>query len=255
MNPNLCRIVLRPRGPLEVFDLTMRLVRVNAGAFARLWVLVVLPPALALAVACWVLDGEPALVAAPIVMGPALQAPAMVLGGRLLFADQVRLRDVLLEVVRRSFALLLAWVQIGFWATVGCGVFSWLFAAPFAWTPQTALLERVDVGRGLRRSFNLAGSNLGIAIMSVVGWWALTAWGAVVGEAFGHAVVGTVLQLGQPFGSVFDGRVTPYVLAGILAVQPLYGVYHLLLYLDVRTRVEGWDLQVGLMAAAAGRTA
>jgi hypothetical protein len=94
------------------------------------------------------------------------------------------------------------------------------------------------------------------AIAAAVGWVALTGWGAIVGEAAGQGIVSFVLQLGTPFGEATDGRATPFLLAGMLAVQPLYAVWRLLLYVDARTRAEGWDLQVALRAAgiAAART-
>ena len=39
------------------------------------------------------------------------------------------------------------------------------------------------------------------------------------------------------------------LLGGLLVSAPVFAWYRLLLYLDSRTRLEGWDLQVGLRAA------
>jgi hypothetical protein len=78
-------------------------------------------------------------------------------------------------------------------------------------------------------------------------------WFAVTAEAVGQGLVSGVLQLGTPFGDVLLGEVTPFLILGILLSHPVYAIYRLLLYVDVRTRVEGWDLQVGLRAAGLSR--
>ncbi len=248
MNPNACRVVLRRRGPLEVFDLALRFLRANPGPFARLFAVTVLPFAPPAALACWATDGHPALVLLPLALAPWLQAPATVLAGRLLFADRVRVRDVLAELGRRPGALVAA---MAWWTApqvLGFGLLSWVFAIATCWASEVALLEEAPPGRILRRSTRLAQLHLGVSTSAVFAWYGLTVWGAVAGESVGQAAVGTVLQLGEPFGSLWEGRVTPFLLLGILAVQPVYGVYHLLLYLDVRTRAESWDLQVALRA-------
>lgn len=255
MNPNLCRVVLRERGPLEVFDLAVRLLRAHPGPALRLLLATVALPALGFSVAAWLTDGHWALLPATLPLFPLLQAPATLLGGRLLFSDQVRVRDALREVARRPIALGVATLQRGVASLAGLVAFG--VGLPFAmaataWLTEAALLERVDASRGLRRSLRLSGANPGVAAAAVAGQLGLTAWGALVGETAGQGLVGFVLQLGEPFGSVTGGRVTPYLLAGVLAAQPLIALYRLLLYVDLRTRVEGWDLQVGLRAAGLG---
>lgn len=252
MNPHLCRIALRPRGPLEVFDLSLRLLATHAGRFVRLGALFVLPPALAggLVVSLTELDWL-VLLLLPLIFFP-LQAPATILGGRLLFADTISIRAVLRELAGMIRPLGLAWLwQAGALSLgVGCGFVPLVILLPVtAYVTETSLLERVGAARSFRRSARLAGSNPGIALAASAGWVGLTAWGALVAESGGQALVGFVLQLGQPFGSLFGGQITPYLLFGALAIQPVYAIYRLLLYVDVRTRVEGWDLQVGLRAA------
>ncbi len=113
---------------------------------------------------------------------------------------------------------------------------------------ETTLLEQVGAVGALRRSIYLALGNPGIALMGAVSWWVLLVWFAVVAEAGGQAIVDFILQLGTPFGDARNGVVTPYMLAGLLLAHPIHAVYRLLLYVDVRTRVEGWDVQVALRA-------
>jgi len=150
----------------------------------------------------------------------------------------------------RKWSWLAGGVVLAGAALLGCGIVTPFLVAAVTFLPEATLLERSGVSRGFRRSLSLGGSNPGIAMTTIVTWVALTVWGAAVGEATGQAVVSGILQLGEPFGTALDWRATPYLLWGMLAVQPLFGIYHVLLYIDARTRVEGWDLQVGLMAAA-----
>jgi hypothetical protein len=128
-----------------------------------------------------------------------------------------------------------------------------LIEPALAYMTETALLERVAVSRGISRTMRLAGARPSNALVTALSWWLLTAWFALVGEAAGQGLVGFVLQLGQPFGELAVDHVTPYVLGGVLVAQPLHAVYRLLLYVDVRTRLEGWDLQVALRAAGMAR--
>jgi hypothetical protein len=117
---------------------------------------------------------------------------------------------------------------------------------------ETWLLESVSVQRGASRAMLfvqefLGKSLFGIAVSAASGMWMVTAF-----ESLGQALVGTVLMLGTPFGMASSGDVTPYVLLGVLVAQPLLALYRFLLYIDLRTELEGWDLQVGLRAAAGG---
>jgi hypothetical protein len=255
VNPNLCRIVLRPRGPLEVFDLALRLIRAHPSVFGRLAALAVLPPAVLLGLGASLTDGHWAWLLGPVLLAPLLQAPFTLLGGRLLFSDVFTVRQVMKELLQRPIALM----AVPFWSLLGlllgsipCGVLLPFTLPGLAFVTEAALLEKADGSRIPSRAVKLAGLHPGVAVAAALGWLALTLWGALVGEGTGQALVGSLLQIGRPFGSAADGVVTPYVLLGMLGAQPLFGVYRLLLFVDVRTRVDAWDLQVGLRAAGLG---
>jgi hypothetical protein len=255
VNPHACRVVLRRRGPLEVFDLAVRFLQQHPGPFGRLALVLVGPLAPLYFALCWWTEGHPALVLIPLALAPLLQAPATVLAGRLLFAPTVRVRDVLRELARRPVAL----AQVVFWWTLpfvlGCGVLSWVGSIATSWVTEVALLEEAAPDRARKRFTRLARLHVGVSTSVVFGWYGLTAWTGFAGEVLGQAAVGTVLQLGEPFGSLFDFRATPFLLIGLSLGQVVFGVFRLLAYLDVRTRAEGWDLQVALRALGlAGRS-
>ncbi len=251
MNPNACRVVLRARDPFEVFDLTLRLARERWRTFAALLGWTVAPWVVVAAVVAWFTDGHWALLLLPLVLATPIQAPFTLAAGRLLFTEELSQREVLGALWERLGTLVGTWfLGMGAWlaSSLTCGlalppVLAWL-----CYLTETALLERVSLSRCLRRSMRLSGAHMGIAFAAAGSRFFFTAWFALLGELTGHAVVNWVLQLGEPFGSMWEGQVTPYLVAGILLAQPVHAVYRLLLYVDIRTRVEGWDLQVALRA-------
>ncbi len=256
MNPLRCKVILRPRGPLEVFDLALRFGRERAGAFLRLAAALLLPLWLVASLASWWFAGHWAVVLPVLVVGGALRAPFTVLAGRLLFEEGVTARSTLFEALRQGPRLVGAWsVHLLGWvlAALTCFVaLPWVQGA-LLYLEHTALLERVPLARGVRRSLRLVSGRPSHAVAGTLASWGLVLWFALVGEAVGQAMVSFVLQLGEPFGSLGQGQVTPWLLGGLLLAQPVIAVYRLLLYVDVRTRVEGWDLQVGLRAAGLAR--
>jgi hypothetical protein len=256
LNPNLCQVALRPRGPLEAFDLAFRFARERHGPLGKLLMLTLFPLWLLTIPACLLTDGHLALLLVPIVVGPFVQAPFTVLSGRLLFASQYPIFSVVKDVLTQLPALLTAWaIGVLGWAisSLSCFTFAVLVQGSLLYHTETALLERVGPQRGLRRTFRLAGGNFGIALVGALSRWVLLAFFGLVAEAIGQGVVNFILQLGQPFGSLWSGQVTPFLLGGLLFAQAAHAVYRLFLYLDVRTRVEGWDIQVGLLAARTSR--
>ena len=256
MNLHLCRVALRPRGPLEVFDLGLALLQAHPGVFFRMALLWVLPVA-ALGSALALLGyGSVAVWSLPVLFA-LVQAPVTLLTGRLLFAEGVRVRDVLRELARSPVSFGAAWLwQTGALALglLCVGVGAMVSVPATIYVAEAALLEKVGALSSLRRSSRLASANLGNALVASVAWVGLSVWGALTAEAAGQSIVGFVLQFGAPFGALQEGDVTPFVVFGLVAAQPLFAVYKLLLYVDTRTRVEGWDLQVGLRAAGLGGT-
>lgn len=253
MNLHQCRVALRPRGPLEVFDLAFALARTHAGVFTWLTAIVVGPIALLGSIGVVLTDGHPAWLALPVVTAPFIGLPFTLLAGRVLFADQWTVRQVLGEFVRRlgsSLSVVAITVLLDVIGVLSCGV-GWMLTRPAtAFLAESALLERTALPRLLQRSVRLALLHPAGALAVVAAWFLVTGWGMVAGEAAGQALFTTVLQLGRPFGSAFEDQiVTPFVVGGGLIVQPFLALYRVLQFVDVRTRVDGWDLQVGLRAA------
>lgn len=257
MNPNLCRIELRPRSPLAVFDLTWRLLAKRGGSFVRLGLLLLLPVWLISLPIGWWFDWHWGVAVVVLAIGTVLRVPFSLLAGRLMFADEVPVWGLLRELLARwtgLLGLLLLMTGNALAGACTCGVSLVPTALLWVWLPECILLEqrpdslRRGVWIAARRSQRLVGQGSSAALAGAVGTVFLVGWFAGLAEACGSTCMGFLLQFGAPFGSPWDFQATPWILFGVLAAQPVIGAYRLLLYVDTRTRSEGWDLQVSLRA-------
>lgn len=106
--------------------------------------------------------------------------------------------------------------------------------ARFFAVPQTLLFERTTMGESISRSLSLSRQDLR------------------------RIFIAGTLSLMVSFGSwsILNAVIRPYVpdewVAGLIAgvlqlpLEPVLAAFWLLLYFDVRSRVEGWDLQKGI---------
>jgi hypothetical protein len=236
-----------------VGDLVIVFLRARARVWARVVVWWLAPLWLLASVLGALFDGHWSLGVVALALGPALRAPIALLAGRLLFTPEVPLGGVLVDAASRVGALVVGWaaalLAFGL-GTMLCGFGGPLTVVPFVFAPEAALLERVGGRRSVERSMRLAlGQSAGGLTAGVIGM-VFPMFAGVAAESAGSSLVHGVLQVPPLFGSVWDGQTTPYLVAGVLLGHLFASVWRLLLYVDARTRDEGWDLQVGLGAVA-----
>lgn len=255
MNPFACRIALRPRTPFESLDMALRVLRADAGPLARMALTTLLPAAVVLG--AFVAAQPSRLVlrvgfAMVVLLAPLLQVPFTALVAQRLFDATVRPRDVRLGSARwRAYTLIC--VSTAMSALIGVLTLASMWPVAHAvtlWVVEAAVLERLPLRRALSRSLALATQGFVTSIAGAFVSAILLGWVVLVTELLAQGLVGFVLQLGQPFGAMTDGDVTPWMFLGVLLAQPCIALYRVILYVDLRTAVEGWDVQVAMMAAA-----
>jgi len=246
------RIVLRERSVAEVLDLALRFVVVNARTYAAVAAVALVPAALACAVAGDRLGWRSGWALAAV-LALAADVPFTLLASRLVFDDRVRARDVLRDALPsagRVVALRLAalpLVAILLLALVVPGV--WL-ATTLLFATEVALLEQAGLGRVFGRAARLASSAPSGAVLGLGALLLLAVAGVLFVDVAGRALIGEIL-LFQPPRPVWStgGGVLPVL--GLFLAIPYLATARLLLYLNVRTRTEGWDIQVRFAALAA----
>jgi hypothetical protein len=253
------RVVLRPRPLADLLDLAVPFCLASRRLLARL-VLTALAPPLALClygrfVAGW---SWAAVWSVAVLAGGLMEGVFTVAFGDLLFAgdEAVLARRVWGRFARRLLpylgVLLVSRVLIGL---------SLLFLPVLPFTTvcllfvrEVVLLESAPVFGGIGRAFRFVrrqvGSCLGLLLAILVAPAAM----ALAAELLGDGLVADVLQLGSPFGKMFhDGGWeggSGYALVGFFLSIPVTAAARFLKYIDVRTRKEGWDIQLRFTAAA-----
>lgn len=255
MNLLEARVVLRPRSMSDVIDL--------AGPFCMANRRLLLPLALwvsaaggLLAYACRVGAEWPWWVVWFVLAAYLLLTGGVytVAAGELLFRApaEVRVARVLGRFARRAPALVAArLVQLpilAFFALLTVPLP--IFAARLFFTPEVVLLESGRplgaLGRSTRLVLYRSAPCFGLALASLAAPFLF----AMAAELLGSSVVELVLQMGRPVGSLWTDGGSGYAVAGALLSSPCVAAASFLGYIDLRTRKEGWDIQLRLMAVA-----
>lgn len=247
------RVALRERPLLDIVDLAVRFSAAHAAPFARLSLVVLVPGFLA----SWgagELWGWWAAWAAAVVFGAFATAPFVALASKLVFADAVRVRDAL----RAATAALprLAGIRfvelLALALSVSCSSgLAWIYAGTvLLFTTEVAVLEGGPVGGSISRSQRIANGNFGGASGAMFLLLFAPVGAAMLADAAGREVLGTVLEI-KPPASMFSVGGSWLALLGWWALLPLASVLRFFVYLDIRTRTEGWDIQTRFAEIAA----
>lgn len=261
------RVVLRPRTLDEVFDLAMAYGRTYRRDFLRLTLILFVPAFLLTGALKIGLELNWAKTwAITLVLATLIERVTIAYAGRHLFGNAPSIPRAIAGAMRRPIstvfsALLIplplligllddfSELSIGFGVMIGM---FWPFA--LAWTIYLSIvlnLEALPFGKGTKRSALLVSYRFGRAIGFVATTGTIRVLAAVLGDLGCGFLVGFLLQLGEPLDVLFQDGGSWASIAGYYLIAPYCAVARLFDYVDARTRLEGWDIQVRFKAIAA----
>jgi hypothetical protein len=255
MNLADARIVLRPRGRLEIMDLAYRYVFGDARAMAFLALVSILPAFVVTAAARAALRLPWWQVwALALLLGTLVAGMFTVASGNMLFERTLDVRAVLREYGRRFPSFLFAIVSSRLLIALGSlliapGVIAW---ARHTYVAEAVLLERVPFRRAFTRSGSLSREGGESAFGLILATLAMSFLIAVGTETIVLSILEDVLVIPLRSERLFsDGGSYP-ALAGFFLSVPWAATSRFLAYIDGRTRQDAWDVQVRLMALGGG---
>jgi hypothetical protein len=245
------RVVLRERRLLDVLDLALRFQLAHAGPYAVVAALVLVPAAVATVVVA-THRGFVAGLAFAVALSSVAEVPLTVLGSRLVFERDVSYSQVFMTSLRRAPIALLARGLVAMTALLGLATFVlpglWV-AARFLYVTEVVALEEAGVGVAMSRAQRMIRGHFGDAMLACLSLAGLHAGATWLGDRALVDLLTDLLQVGAPppIGEAEGGVLG---LLAFWAALPFMATARLFAYLDLRTRTEGWDVQVRFAALA-----
>jgi hypothetical protein len=236
MDISRTRVVLRERAVIDVLDLGVRFIVQHWAVYAKLAAIVLLP----FFGASWLITRAwgPALGwLFALFTATAARAPFTLLASRLVFEDFVRLRAVLAGGLRAAPKLLVLRVMT-FW-----------FVVVMQFAVEVVALERAGVVHTVRRCLRIVGREPGPPIIASLLLSLLSLLAVVLADAAGRMIIATLLESHAP-ASMWESGSSTLALLGFWLFVPYTATARFFVYLDVRTRGEGWDVQTRFAALA-----
>ena len=244
------QVVFRERNLLDVLDLSLRFLVAHARAYAIVGAAVLLP-SIAVTYGAEALWGWEAAWAVGIVLVFSASIPFTVLASRLVFQTSVSAGAVLSSSIRDVPKVMFARFL---WAII-FGL-SALVIVPAVWTgaaylflDEVLVLERATLRGSFGRAQRVATAQFGDAFLAAF----FLALAVFVSVAFvdygGRAVIEELLQFRPPRSMWAEGG-SVLALFGLFLAVPFVATARFFTYLNVRTRTEGWDIQIRFSALA-----
>jgi hypothetical protein len=246
------RVALRERPLLDVVDLAMRFCAEHAVAYARVSALVVAPGVLA----SWGLarlGGWWAGWACAVTLSAFASAPFVALASRLVFSEEVAVREALGLAARALPRLLGARILqlLSFGASLLLSGLPWLWIGTLQlFALEVIVLEQGSVRASLGRAARIANAHFGTVLLAMVLFGLAPCAAAALADLAGRELLQGVLEV-KPPPSMFTEGGSWLALLGWWGTLPLMATARFFVYLDVRTRSEGWDIQTRFAAIAA----
>ena len=246
------RVRFRDRAVTDVLDLALRFVVVHGRLYAK----VALPTLLPAILATTLLHGEvgPFVWLAVVPLAILVELPFTILASRLVFEDHVRARDVLRAALsdapRVFFARLLAVLLT--LAGVGLALLPGLVLATVTFfVPEVMVLER---GRVVARAQRLTTTATSEVVLGAILLALIAAASVLVTDYAGRSSLAEVLQFRAP-PAIWTTGASVLGIGGLFLHLPFRATARFFLYLNVRTRAEGWDIQIRFAGISAEREA
>jgi hypothetical protein len=115
---------------------------------------------------------------------------------------------------------------------------------------EVIVLEQPGVGGALGRAQRIANAHFGAAVGTMVLLLMAMAGASMLADIAGREVLQSVLEV-KPPPSMFREGGSWLALLGWWAMLPLLSTARFFVYLDIRTRTEGWDIQTRFASIAA----
>jgi hypothetical protein len=251
MDLSRTRVVLRERALIDVLDLGLRFLIEHGAAYAKT-AAIVLPPFFLVSEALGRTAGPIAAWTFAIFTMAFAAAPFTVLASRLVFEEDVTVIRAIGTAVRASGRLFVLRL-----ATVGGATLGFLFfMAPAVWflavalfVSEVAVLEHAGVAAALTRSARIVRQGSGQAVMALLLLAILHLLVVFAADSGGRTVITALLESRAP-AAIWDDGWSTLGLLGFWLFVPYLATARFLVYLDIRTRSEGWDIQTRFAALA-----
>ena len=243
------RVVLRERRLLDVLDLTLRFLVLHAAPYAALTAIVLVPcGVLSLVIAVhsgWALGWMVAILLAAVA-----EIPFTVLGSRLVFTDETPLDEVLGASLRKLPRVLFVRILQALATLAGLTVMLlpgvWIVVSTI-FVAEIVILEEATTGASFARAQRMLLGRFGDALMVSLLITSLHVGAVWLGDRALSSILTDLFQITPPPALGTKGGGVLGLCAFWLFV-PYATTARLFAYLDLRTRTEGWDVQVRFAA-------